>query len=410
MSFRVKHGEFAANTSTGNQSISGVGFQPTAVKFYSTLLTTATALKENALFAIGAATSTTQQWAVAVGSNDNADPTSTGRGHTTDSCIFLINNGAPVIDSEATLVSFDSDGFTINWTDAPNNTYLIGYIAYGGTMSVKAGSFQLATTTGVTAVTGVGFQPKGLQLASIATATAPPNATDHSSLSLGFAASTTKRGFINFLDGDSSATANVSTVQRKDHMLGAMSNATPPNPYHWLIDLQSFDSDGFSYNMTDAGNADYVFYLAFGGDVNVSVNFHDQPTVVSAKPTFVGLAPSLIEYISWGRPAGIDSLGADIVFMYGAGDARFYNAHAWNRITDGSAVATNARGWDNTNLYRSLGVPNSLSVQTVANYYYGSINAGFSLNWTTVDGSARELIVMSFGHPGGSTIKPLRKS
>jgi hypothetical protein len=43
--------------------------------------------------------------------------------------------GAPTLDAEADFTSFDSDGFTWNWTDASPGVYFITYFVMKGAVS-----------------------------------------------------------------------------------------------------------------------------------------------------------------------------------------------------------------------------------------------------------------------------------
>ncbi len=61
---------FAINTSTGNQSITGVGFEPKIVIFYGTHLTADGVVVHNA-FACGAGISSTSRFCITSASEDN---------------------------------------------------------------------------------------------------------------------------------------------------------------------------------------------------------------------------------------------------------------------------------------------------------------------------------------------------
>ena len=65
MGYDAKAGNFALNTSTGNQSITGLGFQPKLVIFYPTQQTADGVIVDYQL-AIGAAVSSTSRFSVCV--------------------------------------------------------------------------------------------------------------------------------------------------------------------------------------------------------------------------------------------------------------------------------------------------------------------------------------------------------
>lgn len=121
----VAAGSFAAKGSTGNQSVTGLGFTPVVVYFFVGISTSAS----NSAAGFGYMTATTQYasaWAsrpaVSVGST-NTDTTH---------CIKLYAisaGGAFSAQQEAAFVSLDSDGFTINYSTSTTNGDTIGYIA-----------------------------------------------------------------------------------------------------------------------------------------------------------------------------------------------------------------------------------------------------------------------------------------
>src|SRR5262245_23350603 len=107
MPLSAKVGSFALNTSTGNQSVSGLGFQPKVVIFFYNSATS-DSTNANARIGFGVGISSSDRRAIYNVSIDNqASSTNTAANQNT-SCIYL--GGNPIAD----LVSLDSDGFTVN--------------------------------------------------------------------------------------------------------------------------------------------------------------------------------------------------------------------------------------------------------------------------------------------------------
>ena len=161
----IDTGRFVPNTSTGNQSITGVGFQP---KAYILFITKAAVDDVNSglgesLLSIGM-TDGTNQVCVASGEQDNQTSSDVGRRGMTDEVLCSIAPHADqYIDAEANHVSMDADGFTINIADIPNTPTLplVHYIAFGGDdLSVDVGTVDLADTNNTSVdVTAPGFEP-----------------------------------------------------------------------------------------------------------------------------------------------------------------------------------------------------------------------------------------------------------
>ena len=101
-----------------------------------------------------------------------------------------MSNGTPTLGAEAELTSFDSDGFTLNWTTNESRADIIYYVALGGSdlTNALASSFTLTTGAGSQSVTGLGFQPDFLMFLSIDSASMDTNLTV-ASASIGFASS-----------------------------------------------------------------------------------------------------------------------------------------------------------------------------------------------------------------------------
>ena len=119
----IKIGVIPGSTfgTTGNKSITGVGFTPQLVRF--TTLNTANATASN--LGIGSMTSTGQFYSLTY----TTDSPNAGRVSGTDGCIGYMS-GASTIAMKASYVSMDTDGFTINVSTA-TGAYDIAYEAYG---------------------------------------------------------------------------------------------------------------------------------------------------------------------------------------------------------------------------------------------------------------------------------------
>lgn len=125
------------NNTTGNYSVSGLGFKPSGALFASTGMT-ATGVDENALFTMGAATSSSERQSYWVGDLDASLDMVAKSHYKTDKVIQFrtpVSTGS-TLNAEADYVSNDSDGFTINWTTCDTNQRYIGYVAFGESLPV----------------------------------------------------------------------------------------------------------------------------------------------------------------------------------------------------------------------------------------------------------------------------------
>jgi len=145
MALSTKAGSFALNTSTGNQSVTGVGFQPEAIIFVGNNLT-ADGNAANATLILGFATSSTNRTTQSTRGFDGSNPTDASRSTVATKVVSLANSSDTII-LDADFVSFDADGFTINITTSDGVAYIMNYIALGGTDLTNSTILQFTTKT-----------------------------------------------------------------------------------------------------------------------------------------------------------------------------------------------------------------------------------------------------------------------
>jgi len=151
----VKKGTFLRQDDPGLQSVN-VGFKPKVVIFWGTNKVTE-GFSADASHFQGFMASATEQRAIASFGNDG------GAGHKIDNkAIVIIKNNAPDVAADADFVSFDRDGFTIDWTKNDGVNNIIHYQAIGGSdlTDIKVGHFVGEEGVEEQMIRGVGFTPK----------------------------------------------------------------------------------------------------------------------------------------------------------------------------------------------------------------------------------------------------------
>lgn len=126
---KFKVGSFTSNGSTGNRSITGVGFKPKLVKFQ--VVVTA-GVASQAMINNGVMDESGGQWSAAFAARGSPLNTITNA-PSTSSCLRnygVSAGGVGAVDVMASYVSMDSDGFTINFS-ATSAGYTILWEAYG---------------------------------------------------------------------------------------------------------------------------------------------------------------------------------------------------------------------------------------------------------------------------------------
>ncbi len=254
-------------TSTGNRTITGVGFQPDLVFHLNggTGLTgSAPSSDIQAATGFGVMNGAGEQWSLATLAKDNIAPSATSRGQRTNA--GLVSAGLvgvwPEFSAIASLVAMNGDGFTLNFSavSANNTAGQVASLALSGVGS-KLGSFNKSTVTGSQTVTGVGFQPQALMLASWAR-TANTDAKDDAISVLG-ASDGSAEGVSWFGDWDNIDPTNTAGLDKTSKVFAKSTNNKVIDAE---ADLTSFGADGFTLNWTtnSDGEATQLLYMALG--------------------------------------------------------------------------------------------------------------------------------------------------
>lgn len=400
MSLQAKRGSFVANTSTGNQAITGVGFQGKLVILTCIARTAVGDGRADVKLSYGAASSadSNDQFALARYIQDAV--ASSNSGDRSDSKCIIIPLGNTTVDGEASFVSFDSDGFTINWTDAPASAYLVEYMVIGGT-GISAKVLRFAMNTGGAGtnvpVTGVGFQPKALLVSTAASPNAMPQTSGLEMLfPFGIAISAANQVWFGATERDNQAAAAAGAGSRQTNLLGSPSSGTF-GLVDWEIDLASFDSDGFTYHISNSTtSADVIFAIAIGG-ANLSVDLDEviQPTSTGQQAVSTGFAPSALLGFGTDLTSFTTSNTIDGVLGVGMTDGSSESCLSF-RDVDAADPMVVATGHNQTKFYRTLN-----STPTVVAECDSSMGAsGYTLDWTTVDATARQMFVLALGDSG----------
>lgn len=391
MALQVKVGSFAANTVTGDQSVTGIGFQPKAVIFMSADVASFGASAIHSEPIMGVAVSPSQQWAISAISQDAQTVTNTFRSASDSHCYYA--GSFVAISMSFAFVSHDADGFTVNIDDAPTVAVEVGYIAIGGSgISVAAGVTSVPTAGATHAVTGVGFQPDVVLLGHIGRLTWP--ATNNTNFIFGLGAFTaTDQVAFALSDRDAVADAQTNTYQRTDSCtIEVFADAAQSR-----TSRQSLDADGFtlSINTSPPAVSQPTGWLAIkGGDMKIGSD--TQNTTTGTKSiTGVGFRPQAV--MIWGARQTVTTsvVNGGAYHALGAADGT-YEFQMLGGTEDAVGTSDTARvakdgacaGWVNG------------SAVTVSDATLASFDAdGFTLDWTVADAVANQFLYWAFSEP-----------
>jgi hypothetical protein len=142
-------------TGTGTQSITGLGFAPTAVfLFHSQAAATGFSLHAPAGWGGGDGTKQFAAWC----REESGDVRTTSRGANNRVIIFARDATGPALAGatvlqDASLQSLDADGFTLNWQTADGTQRHFGWIAFQGPIEVNDFEYDEASLANVRTVT-----------------------------------------------------------------------------------------------------------------------------------------------------------------------------------------------------------------------------------------------------------------
>lgn len=246
---RVKTGTFTTPAGTGNNAVTGVGFTPKALYLYWVPVTSSTAANDS-VTGHGITDGSTHRCINAGGTN-GAQATFRSRSTTVP---LDVKNAAATTLAAASFVSFDTDGFTLNYTTAASG-YIIHYVAFGGADVRAKVASSLASAS---PLTGLAFSPEFMILISNnSTGTATES---FGTQSIGFANAALQEFDLTTYHGN-----NTSDQTQKRSVLrstGFLAQVTTAVDYE--LSISGVTSDGFSWTGTNADNFDGL-YLNFNG-------------------------------------------------------------------------------------------------------------------------------------------------
>ena len=315
---KTKVGTFALNTSTGNQSVTGIGFKPKVVWFFITAQTgggVTTHLQQS----IGVAHDTDSGRGMMNAADDNVATTQCTRRMRGSHVLFWNSPSSATQTFQANYVSSDADGFTINITVAPGSGFRVGYFAIseGDITNVVDSEFDLNTSAGSQSITGVGFKPDFVFIYTPNTAGGGTNGNGISN-AIGYAVSNSQQCTSGWSSEDNVGTSNDNRVNRSTKFLH-LPDTDGSN--RAIVDFTSMDSDGFTFEVdfVSPATAFKINYIAIKGGQWHCGTFLTQTSTGNFSETGVGFRPKGL-FFSSVMKTGSANIGADMRFSIGVGD------------------------------------------------------------------------------------------
>lgn len=399
MALSKKVGNFKSQTSTGNFSVTGLGFQPKILILFGNYETGDGTTSGESWMYIGYAISSSSRCYTGYGVRDVVSPFA-ARKYDETKCYGLYTSAGLVMDMD--LVSMDSDGFTLNQTTTDGVARIVSYIAFTsatlrnytiGNGNVPSSAINFNTT--------LSYFPDMMMWNTVAlvdTATSSVLNTAHMSI----AVSAPHEGVFsspNQLCVTGYATSTLTTVTRCQTRTSAICLGkiiSTPVAYNGVI--RTFPTFVTNSWVTDTDFAAWRYhYLAVQG-INARALSFSQPTA-TGNQSYIGLGfkPDLLIIFSNNNVAA-QAIRTHLTLSYGATDG-VNQQHIFSGVRDNRTIANeSAEDLDSTHCVKMF---TNQSALLAAASIVSMDDDGFTLNWDTADATARTFMVL------GITDKPM---
>jgi len=270
----VAGGSFAKITTTGDQDITSLAFQPDLVMIWGTNQSNMNgSVADDSTYAIGAAVSSSQQAIIGGGNNDGAANAQSVSYCTDTEFMGTFNAGVTALNNRATYVQPLSNGFRINWNVSAATADQFNFVALKG-MGVKVGGFLTQTDTSTPISTGsLGFTPRGgLVFSHGLVESTTGTVQDDDQWSCGGFSSTSARAAMAVSDDDGQGTAVVTTAVENDEVLIELDPAA--GTVVALMDVNAVNSDDVEFIMDDAAPTQKFGWYVIVGDTPAAPTGH----------------------------------------------------------------------------------------------------------------------------------------
>jgi WD40 repeat protein len=386
-------GSFTLNTSTGAQVIAGLGFSPKMVIFFGSLTSSGTTEIQH----FGVADHKGRQWSMTSRNKPASASSAVERGWSTLYCYSTTQGDGSGYGLYASWGSVTHDGFAVH-VNTLGGDRRVHWLAIGGSgVSANVGSFDMSTSAGTQAVTGVGFTPSLVMFSAGTDSVTEGYLNNAARFGLGAMTASDQWCMTTFGTGPVNP-SDEQGVARTDAALVRIGNTLTTS---MLASRSSLDADGFTITKSTApGAAVRCGYAALAGaDLRVALTSFDQPAATGAQSiTGIGFEPKAELFVSAGRVANTTATAGSRALIGAAMSSSNRRVH-WGGSADAVTPTQTGRAINEAAAILHA-TPGAGTPTTNALADFVSQDAdGFTVNWTTADATARQNLVLAFGSP-----------
>lgn len=426
MAFSNKAGTFNKIGTVASQAVTGVGFQPKAVLFFSSYQSGSfNVLAENTWLTYAITDGTTTFGRSSVMNNYNAGP---GAGGTVGfsyqanaiPVIGITGGNTPTLKALAAVTSLDVDGFTLNWTTNDGATPAFFYLAIGGTdiTGAKVLAFTPHGRVGQQSVSGMGFRPSVVMFFPGFSATFPVTDSVSAHHGFGVGVSAAEQWAVSgWQKGTGARPAYTTRYQRDDRCLVIQPEIVitasdsffdgTDRTFEAEASFVSRDIDGFTIDWQQAESGRTVYVLGLKGGRYKAGSFLSLQGSQAQAITRLMFQPSFLLMASDGRHEEILSLSTPVIeakLSLGVATAAgqycvsMHDQDGAGRTSLGT-YPVNARVMSNDSVAKVIEAAAPLAAATVLTYaQVAAFTAdGFTLQWVAATAMRRQFLYLVGG-------------
>jgi hypothetical protein len=380
-------------TVTGNANFAhGLGETPKVIIIFGAQEDGNTAYAQ---LQIGAGISSTKRFSASFGNHNGSAATDSARRFTTTRVLDMQDKTSGAFDYSVDLVSMDSTNVVLNVVTAAGSAgFKFAILALGGAdLEVDVGTFDTGAVTGNLAVTHAAVAGTKAVL-FVTTASLTPTSTADARFGWGVALSSTLRRAVGFSSDDGITDTDTGGTFKTDKCVSVpnFDGAT----VHTELDFVSFDSSTqFTVNRTTITTDVTIGYIVLGGLAQFDLQTITQPGATGNQALTTGFLPEFELFGGWGKASS--GISVDAHMNTGVAVSSTSRVAAATHEDDAATTAVAVGNRSEARCIANISGTSSPPTLESAADFVSQDASGYTINWSTVDATARTQWALAVG-------------